>query len=99
MASPRVLQAQIQDLLDAYGHDARFTPVVEALQGALEAVPGATGDDQPSPGRRAARGENDDRHEQRRYEPEPDPRDSQPRSFRDARQAAEARFAEGAAAQ
>jgi hypothetical protein len=76
MASPRVLQAQIQDLLDAYGHDARFTPVVEALQGALEAVPGATGDDQP-----------------------PDPRESLSRSFRDARQAAEARFAEGAAAQ
>lgn len=101
MASPRVLQAQLQDLLDAYSHDARYQPVVDALQGALESIPGASGDDTPSPGRRAAQRDSDDeRYEpRRRRDADPDPRDSQPRTFRDARQEAEARFAQGAAAE
>jgi hypothetical protein len=96
MASPRVLQAQLQDLLDATQHDNRFADVAAALQGALDAVPGSGGaaDEAVSPGRRAARREDPEPERQRPLSrEEAEPGHGQPKSFADAREAAEARMA------
>jgi hypothetical protein len=97
MASPRVLQAQLQDLLDATQHDSRFEAVAVALQGALDAVPGSgdDADETMSPGRKAARREDPEPERQRPVSREDaDPGANQPKSFADAREAAEARFAQ-----
>ena len=96
MSSPRVLQAQIRDLMDAIGQDARYSRVTEALEGALQQIQGV---DAPgmSPGERAARQEGQEpAYEPLRPAPAREEHADQPKSFQGAREAAAARMEQGA---